>query len=165
MPRTIAAVVAVEIKDVRIGDKLHTDVVGYKGKVLIARGSVIGARELAFIGKKLKEGKPRLASTKYRTNLKAMGDIRAADGRVLVKRGEVVTEAAVAPLLKEGFSIQEMFENDSKLVYRKAEWTGLYHISEFNPFIHVERTELVNDDGSPLKNTAKTPAGAGAGGK
>ena len=67
--------------------------------------------------------------------------------------------------MREGLWIEEMLENDSKLVYRKSEWTGLYHITEFNPFVHVERAELVNDDGTPLKNFTKTPAGAGASGK
>ena len=164
MPRTTAVVKAVEVDALMLGDKLLTDVIGYKGKTLIARGATISARELTWIRKKLQEGKPRLASQKYRTTTKALGDICDSKGKVLVPRGKEITEAALAPLLskEEGFHVQEIFEANMKMFYKKAEWQGPYHIKDFNPIIQVERVELVNDDGSAAGSSKKEKVGAGA---
>ena len=152
-----AVIKAVEIKEIRSFDKLLSDIIGREEKVLIPRGTTISARELKFLKDVLSHGKPQLASQKYRTKLKSIGNICKADGTVLVKRGQEVTEEALAPLLKEGFAVQETFEADQKMFYKKATFEGPWHITDFNPLVQVERTELVNDDGSSIK---QTPAAA-----
>ena len=154
MARNQAVIKAVEIKDIRSFDKLLSDIIGREEKVLIPRGTTISAREIKFLKDVLAHGKPQLASQKYRTKLKSIGNIVSASGTVLVKRGEEVTEEKLAPLLKEGFAVQETFESEQKMFYKKATFEGPWHITDFNPLVQVERTELVNDDGSPLKPAA-----------
>lgn len=159
MPRMTAVIVAVEIKDITLGDKLVTDVMGYKGKTLIPRGTTISARELNWFKKKMAEAKPKLAAEKYITNTKAKGHIMSKDGKMLVERGKMITEDALSPLLKEGFTAVETMEAGQIMHYRKAEWSGAFHICDFNPIVQVERQQLVNDDGSVAKTHAnKTTA-------
>lgn len=152
MPRTQAVVKAVEVKDLQVGDKLIVDIIGYQNKVLINRGTNISSREVLWIAKKLKENPPKNPTIKYRTLTKAMGDIKDAKGALLVKRNAIITEEALAPLLKEGFTAVEAFEAGSKMFYKKQDWTAKSNIAEFNPLVQVERVEIVNDE------PAKTPA-------
>ncbi len=156
MPRDQAVIKTVEIADIRSFDKLLSDIIGQEERVLIARGTVISAREIKFLKDVTAHVKPQLASQKYRTKLKSIGNICKADGTVLVKRGEEVTEEKLAPLLKEGFAVQETFESDQKMFYKKTTFEGKWHINDFNPLVKIERTELVNDDGSPIAE--KKPA-------
>ena len=154
MPRTTAAVKVVEVKELIVGDKLLVDLLGYKGKVLIHRGMTLSAREVGWIAKKLAENPPTRPSIKYRTETKAFGDIRTKTGTLLVKRNEVITEAALAPLLKEGFAVVDLMEAGSKMFHKSQPWTEKSNIAEFNLGIQVERVELVNDE------PAKTPVKA-----
>jgi|GEM_PF-4002013 len=155
MPRTTAAVKSVEIADLFNGDKLLTDIVGYKGKTLIARGTTLSPRETEWLKKKLAEGKPTIPSVKYRTNTKAFGDIVTAGGKVLVARGQVITEGALAPLLKDGFAVVDLMEANSKMFFKKQEWSGKSNIAEFNPAVNVERIELVNDEPTGKKESVR----------
>ena len=155
-PRTSAVIKVVEVKDLIVGDKLLCDLVGYKGNVLIHRGATISAREKNWLHKKLAENPPVLPSIKYRTGTKAFGDIRTVKGVLLVARGAKIEEAALAPLLKEGFTVVDLFEAGSKLYHKTQAWTEKSNVAEFNPGVTVERVELVNDDAPP----AKTPAHA-----
>ncbi|MBS3927782.1 MAG: hypothetical protein KGZ65_04240 [Sphingomonadales bacterium] len=152
-PRTAAVIKVVEVKDIIVGDKLLADLVGYKGNVLIHRGVTISAREVTWLKKKLAENAPVRPSIKYRTNVKAIGDIRTKAGVLLVARGTVVEEAVLAPLLKEGFAVVDLMESGSKMFHKSQPWTEKSNVSEFNPAVQVERIELVNDD-------AKTPVKA-----
>ena len=168
MPRNQAVVATKEIAEIAVGDKLLTDIVGYKGRTLLHRGMTISVREKNWLAKKCAESKPRLASEKYRTQTKAMGTIRAKDGSVLVKPGELITAEKLAPLLKEGFKVQETFEAEQTMFYRPTIWpeNADWHISDFNPIVQVETMMLVNDDGSPAaapKAKAKTKEATGAG--
>ncbi len=154
-PRTTAVIKVVEVKDLIVGDKLLVDLVGYKGNVLINRGTTISARETIWLKKKLAENAPKLPSMKYRTETKAFGDIVSANGTVLLKRGGKITEEALAPLLKEGFAVVDLMESGSKMFHKPQKWTEKSNIAEFNPAVQVERVELVNDDAPQSKHTVK----------
>ncbi len=157
MPRTTSAVKHVEVKDLAVGDKLLVDLVGYKGNVLINRGTTLSSREIVWLKKKLAEPAPVKPSVKYRTETKAFGDIKDASGKTLVKRGEVITEAALAPLLKQGFAVVDLMEAGQKMFHKAQPWTGKSNVAEFNPLVQIERIEVVNDDAP-----AKTAVGAGS---
>lgn len=161
MPRTSAVVIQKTVSEIGVGDKLLTDIVGYKGKTLMHRGQTISAREKNWLEKKLKESKPVISSQKYLTNKKAVGNILDKKGNILVSAGKVITEEALKPLLKEGFTIQESFESDHKMFFRPGAWPedAKYHIDQFNPIVTVETLSLINDDGSPAKNTGRVPSG------
>ena len=146
----------VELDRLKVGDRLMQDVSGYKGHILLMRGQVVGARERLWLDKKLKEKTPKLAATRYRTNHKTPGKIASADGTVLVKAGELVTDAKLAPLLKEGFTCIEMAE-EYNLYLRKNEWPKDkdWHITDYNPAVLVETTVAVNEKGEEVdENTA-----------
>lgn len=160
-PRTTAVVKIVEVKDIIVGDKLLVDVVGYKGNILINRGTTISTRETAWLKKKLSEKAPTLPSIKYRTETKAFGDIKDAAGNVLVKRGEKITEEALAPLLKEGFSMVDLMDAGSRMCHKAQKFTEKSNIADYNPGVQIERIEVVNDE-APAKApaAAKTPVKA-----
>jgi hypothetical protein len=152
----------VEVKDIIVGDKLLVDLVGYKGNILINRGTTISTRETTWLKKKLAESTPKLPSIKYRTETRAYGDICDAAGKVLVKRGEKITEEAIAPLLKEGFTLVDLMDAGSRMCHKAQKWTEKSNIAEFNPAVQIERIEVINDDGAPVKTppAAKTPVKA-----
>lgn len=144
--REQVAVKTVKIEDLSIGDKLLQDIVGYKDRVLINRKTVLGPRDIKWLKKKLAETAPKMPSQKYVTSRKAISHIKDSKGNTLVKSGQVITEAALAPLLKEGFTTAETPDNEGILFYKKSEWPKgtPFNISEFNPTVKVETTEQVN---------------------
>ncbi len=159
-PRTTAVVKIVEVKDIIVGDKLLVDLVGYKGNVLINRGTTISSRETIWLKKKLAESAPKLPNIKYRTGIKAFGDIRDAAGKVLVKRGEKITEEALAPLLKDGFTMVDLMDAGSRMFHKAQKWTEKSNIAEFNPAVQIERIEVINDDAPEKAHVTKTPVKA-----
>ena len=132
-------------------DKVLTDIVGYKNKVLIYANTALSVRHLDFIKKQLERVTPKLASEKYLTNTKAKGAIRDKAGKVLVKPGELITREALAPLLKEGFTEHETVEPDQTLFARKQEFKDEFRIDKLNPSVRVETTALVDDEKATKK--------------
>lgn len=159
MPRQAPYIEDVKIAEIRIGDKLLTQIIGYKDRVIYNNGHVFTPKDIAWFAEKLAEEKPQLASERYLVGRKSPGDVMAKNKVVLVKRGEVVTEEALQPLLKEGFVKQNGFDNEVMFV-RPTDWGNKpYRIDQFNPVVRVETLRLVGDDGK----LAKEPEKAGAG--
>ena len=161
MPRTVAATVTKEIKDLNVGDKILTDIIGYKGKIFFPQGFTLSFRDVQWLKKHAaKDEPPKLSSQYYVIGSKAKIAVRNKKGDVLVGPGKRIEIEAVKPLLKEGFQEIEV-PGGGSMVHRKEVWPKdkPWHISQYNPFIHVETTTIVNDDGSradlrkPLKGS------------
>lgn len=158
--RTVAEVKTKELSDLALGDKLLTDIIGRKGRVLINRNTVISTREILWLKKKIGESKPRLSSQFYVIGEKAKLAVRDKDGNILVKPNAEIVRDAVKPLLDEGFSEVEI-PGGRVMISKKEVWPDKekWHICEFNPFAHVETTSIVNEDGrKPELNTEKKAA-------
>jgi len=159
MPRTVADVATKEVKDLIVGDKLLTDIIGYKGKVLIHRGTTISQREVLWLKKHLNTSQPpQLSSQFYVIGEKAKCTIKTAAGDILIMPGKEVKRENLAPLLKEGF-IEVEIPGGRTMFSKKEIWPEKdnWHINQFNPFVHVETTTLVNDDGTrPAGKPAKS---------
>lgn len=146
--RTKAVIKDVKISDLKIGDKLQQDIIGQGGNILLYSGTNISHKEMLFLRRQLAAKKPRFAAERYLVDNKAPGRICMKDGTILVKPGETITEAKLAPLLKEGFQTVETNEGGI-LFYRKTEWPKdldtNWHIDHFNPTVRIETTVYVND--------------------
>lgn len=138
----------VEVKELQIGDTMLADMIGYKDHILFHRGQVLNARDIRWINKKLKEGKPQLSAERIMTERKANVDIKTKSGRVLVKTNEKITEDALKPLLKEGFTSTPLFGSPVVMFSRPVEWgkDRDYHITDFNPTVKIETMVTINAD-------------------
>lgn len=145
--RTTAVVEQKPVNELRVGDKVLTDVIGYKNKVLIYANTVLSVQHIEFIKKCMGRKAPKLASEKYLTGEKAKVAIRDGKGKVLVAPGKVITREALAPLLKEGFAENETMAPDEILFARKQEFKGgETDILKLNPAVKIETTKLVEDE-------------------
>ena len=154
MPSTRTTAEHVPIAEIKVGDKLLSEIVGYKNRTLFHRGHVFSVHDMQFFKKKLAETKPKLASMRFKCGRKTPGDIKAANGNVLVPRGKMVTAEALAPLLKEGFTVVEDMDQQ-KIFSKPQEWPKdvPFNIAEYNPTIVVETTLVDGEE-------RKKPAGA-----
>lgn len=166
--RTKAVVRDVTIPELKLGDQLLSEVVGYKGRVLLHQGTRITARHLSWLRKQLEAQPPRLAARRYQTKVKAPGRICAEDGTVLVKPGELITEEKLAPLLKEGFQMFPGGDGETKVYTKPTVWPKdqPYRIDQFNPAVRVEGIVYVDDKDQELADPrSKAGMTVGAGGK
>ncbi len=138
----------VTISDIRVGDKLLQDIVGVENRTLIMQGTFISPREVIFLRKQLSRTKPKRPPERYQVGLKTPGAIYDKNGACLVRAGVVVTEAALAPLLEEGFEQAPLGEG-GMLFYRKSEMPAgqPWHITDFNPAVRVETTSYLDAAG------------------
>lgn len=164
---TKSLVKVVAVKDLKPGDRLLVDIIGYKDRVIYQLGKVLNGRDISWLREKLKEAKPRIPSEKYKTGKRAQGPIRTKDGTVLVKTNGEITEEALTPLLKEGFERTEELEGGVIMFTRKQDWPDdrPWRIDQFNPAIKVETMVTVNDEvqETPSEGPAPKPATTAAG--
>jgi hypothetical protein len=155
-----AVVKDVKISDIKIGDKLCQDITGMKGRTLIYTGQVISHREMLFLRKQLGRTIPRYSAERYILGAKAIGSIFDKSQKRLVNPGQEITQEALSPLLKEGFTIVDTGESGQQMFYRKNEWgkDEPWHIEQFNPLVRVETMTFVDEE---TKKELPDPRGAG----
>lgn len=143
-----AVIKNVQVAELNPGDRILQDVVGYKSHIMFFQGRVLNNRDIAWLREKLKEAKPKLASERYQTKRKSPGAIRDKDGNVLVKAGVPITDEALAPLLKQGFTRVDGMESGVVIYTREATWPDdrPWRIDQFNPAVKVETTVTINDE-------------------
>ena len=154
----------VPVAELKVGDRLLMDLMGYKDRVVMQQGKTLNNRDIAWIREKMKEVPPRLATERYQTKRKAIANIRTRDGRALVKPGDPVTEEALAPLLQEGFQRIPAPESGVVWFMREQKWPENvpYRIDQFNPTVRIETLAHVNDEdrgGAPGTGGAGKPGG------
>src|SRR3990167_985322 len=110
------------IAELKQGDRLLQDIIGYKDNPIMFQGKVLNGRDIAWLKQKLKQPKPRLSSERYQTKRKAAAAIKDKNGAVLVKAGGQITEEALAPLLKEGFALTDGMDATVKVFAREQIW-------------------------------------------
>ena len=149
---TRAVVKDVGIAELKVGDMLLQDIIGYKDHILMFQGKRLTNRDIIWLRKKLQEKAPRLAGERYRTGIKAPGKIEDKNGAVLVKAGETITVEKLAPLLEQGFKMLPAADgSESSTFYQEFAWNGKpYRIDEFNPAVRVETLTLVDPEGKPV---------------
>jgi len=147
-----SVVKAVHVSELKAGDRLLVDIAGYKDRIIFNQGKVLNNRDVAWLREKIKEPKPKLASERYQTKRKAIAAIRDKAGNVLVKAGDAVTEEALAPLLKEGFTALEgmnagVMDAGVKVFTRQQMWPDErpWRIDQFNHAVRIETVVTVND--------------------
>lgn len=136
------------VAELMVGDRLMQDIMGYKNRVIYNQGKTLSARDIAWFREKLKENPPKLASERYQTGKRAIIGIKNAAGQVLVKPGDPITAEAMAPLLKEGFTVQDGLEGGIKVFVRPQVWPAdrPYRIDQMNQLVRVETIVTINDE-------------------
>jgi len=157
--RTKAEVIYKSVKDIILGDKLLTEIKGYRGDVLIPAGHTITVHDLNWIKKRLTMTIPKLPSEMYIVDDKAKGNIKNKAGETIIKAGRKATEEELAVLAEEGFRRQDI--PGGKAMYtREQKWPEdkPWYLADINPEVKVETTVLVDDE----TELVAVPAGAGA---
>lgn len=144
-----------DIKDIIVGDKLMTDIVGYKNKRLLNRGDILSYEHVDFLKKQIAKKKPIHPSIKFKVGLKSNIDIKDRGDNILVHRGAEITEEAIKPLLEEGYSIAEGF-GDEVVYQRPQKFEGPWHIEHFNEKgVLVETDVMVDEKGDDTTELPK----------
>ena len=153
----------VKVSELKVGDRLEVNILGYKERVLLTRGMVLDHRHIRFLEKKLKEKEPVLDPINIVNEKKAISAIKDDSGKVLVKSGELIKEAKIEPLLKKGFKRTPIPGGAAVMFTRDQKWPSdvPWDISKINPSVKVETMVTVNDDIQEVPETT----GAGASGK
>jgi hypothetical protein len=155
---------SVTVAELKQGDRLLQDVIGYKENPIMFQGKVMNNRDIAWLKQKLKQPKPKLASERYQTKRKAASAIKDKNGAVLVKAGAPITEEALAPLLKEGFILTDGMDSSVKVFVREQIWPDNrpWRVDQFNPSVRIETVVTINDDIQSEPEREVVAAGAGA---
>jgi len=159
MPTRNKAVIKYKkVEELILGDKVLTGIMGYKGRTLFPAGHILSVTDINFLKKQLDQKVPKLADEMYEIDALARCDIKDKSGTVIIERGKKLEEDKLQPLLDSGYRVQAI-PGGKKMLTRGQEWPKdvKWYITDINPQVQVETTELVTVDDS-----GNEPVAAGA---
>jgi len=153
--RSKAAIVYKKVQELILGDKVLTGIVGYKGRTLFPAGHTLSVSDIEFVKKQLAQTKPTMADEMYVMESLAKCDIKDSSGKIVVAYGKEITEDAVAPLMGDGYRIQNL-PGGKRMLTREQKWDDniKWFIADINPQVQVETILLVDDEDDDVEDEA-----------